>query len=72
MAHLVSILYFSLFCSYPNEDSCWFQVVNDVEDDSKEDKLVEWVSYWKPNITINLVDDFTRCVLMSVSWPSGL
>ncbi|KAB1228195.1 hypothetical protein CJ030_MR5G008792 [Morella rubra] len=36
------------------------EVVNDVEDESKEDKLVEWVPYWKPNITINLVDDFTR------------
>lgn len=21
----------------------------------------EWVSYFKPNLTINLVDDFTRC-----------
>lgn len=28
--------------------------------DSKEDVSIEWVSYWKPNLTINLVDDFTR------------
>ncbi|XP_058097550.1 uncharacterized protein LOC131242735 [Magnolia sinica] len=28
--------------------------------DSKDDGPIEWVSYWKPNITINLVDDFTR------------
>lgn len=26
----------------------------------KDDGIVEWVSFWKPNITINLVDDFTR------------
>lgn len=28
--------------------------------DGKDDVPVEWVSYWKPNITLNLVDDFTR------------
>lgn len=28
--------------------------------ESKEEGPVEWTSYWKPNITINLVDDFTR------------
>lgn len=27
---------------------------------TKDDNPVEWVSYWKPNITVNLVDDFTR------------
>ncbi|KAL5567432.1 hypothetical protein UlMin_030596 [Ulmus minor] len=36
------------------------QVDDDTEGDSKEDSTVEWLSYWKPNITINLVDDFTR------------
>ncbi|XP_070030881.1 uncharacterized protein [Nicotiana tomentosiformis] len=30
------------------------------QDDLKEDAPVEWISYWKPNVTINLVDDFTR------------
>ncbi|XP_027903085.1 CLPTM1-like membrane protein cnrB [Vigna unguiculata] len=30
------------------------------DDDSKDDGPVEWVSYWKPNITINLVADFTQ------------
>ncbi|KAE9449713.1 hypothetical protein C3L33_18383, partial [Rhododendron williamsianum] len=25
-----------------------------------DDTPVEWVCYWKPNITVNLVDDFTR------------
>ncbi|XP_031250476.1 cleft lip and palate transmembrane protein 1 homolog [Pistacia vera] len=34
--------------------------VDDHEGDSKDDGPVEWVSYWKPNVTINLVDDFTR------------
>lgn len=36
------------------------EVVDDTQGDAKDDKPVEWVSYWKPNITINLVDDFTR------------
>ncbi|KAL9313943.1 hypothetical protein ACSQ67_019395 [Phaseolus vulgaris] len=39
------------------------QVVDDPEeddDDSKDEEPVEWVSYWKPNITINLVADFTQ------------
>nr|XP_027078167.1 cleft lip and palate transmembrane protein 1 homolog [Coffea arabica] len=33
-----------------------------VEDDQVDlkDEPTEWISYWKPNITINLVDDFTR------------
>jgi len=51
----ISILHFSIWCSYPNED-----LVDDTQGDSKDDKPVEWVSSWKPNITINLVDDFTR------------
>ncbi|XP_011083215.1 cleft lip and palate transmembrane protein 1 homolog [Sesamum indicum] len=36
------------------------EVVKDAPVDDKEDGPVEWRSYWKPNITINLVDDFTR------------
>lgn len=36
------------------------EVVDDTQGDSKDDKPVEWVSSWKPNITINLVDDFTK------------
>ncbi|GLT48973.1 hypothetical protein SLA2020_225600 [Shorea laevis] len=36
------------------------QVVDDGEVDSKDDGPVEWISYWKPNITINLVEDFSR------------
>ncbi|XP_010546275.1 PREDICTED: cleft lip and palate transmembrane protein 1 homolog [Tarenaya hassleriana] len=28
--------------------------------DLKDEGPTEWISYWKPNITINLVDDFTR------------
>ncbi|XP_020253046.1 cleft lip and palate transmembrane protein 1 homolog isoform X1 [Asparagus officinalis] len=35
------------------------KVKEDVQDESKDEGPVEWVSYWKPNITINLVDDFT-------------
>ncbi|KAK9291555.1 hypothetical protein L1049_019503 [Liquidambar formosana] len=36
------------------------EVVDDTLVDPKDDGPVEWISYWKPNITINLVDDFTR------------
>ncbi|XP_011005578.1 PREDICTED: cleft lip and palate transmembrane protein 1 homolog [Populus euphratica] len=36
------------------------QVVDDGQADSKDDGPVEWISYWKPNVTINLVDDFTK------------
>ncbi|KAL5820107.1 hypothetical protein ACOSQ4_023949 [Xanthoceras sorbifolium] len=42
------------------EDETLALVVDDRQGDSKDDGPVEWVSYWKPNITINLVDDFTR------------
>ncbi|CAB4309012.1 unnamed protein product [Prunus armeniaca] len=35
------------------------EVVDDTQGDSEDIGPVEWVSYWKPNITINLVDDFT-------------
>ncbi|KAF9684145.1 hypothetical protein SADUNF_Sadunf04G0087300 [Salix dunnii] len=38
------------------------QVVDDSQADSKDDGPVEWISYWKPNVTINLVDDFTKYV----------
>ncbi|KAJ9176993.1 hypothetical protein P3X46_012250 [Hevea brasiliensis] len=36
------------------------QVVGDNEVDPKDVGPVEWVSYWKPNVTINLVDDMTK------------
>ncbi|XP_027078167.2 cleft lip and palate transmembrane protein 1 homolog [Coffea eugenioides] len=36
------------------------KVVEDDQVDLKDDEPTEWISYWKPNITINLVDDFTR------------
>ncbi|XP_060212371.1 uncharacterized protein LOC132639991 isoform X1 [Lycium barbarum] len=35
------------------------QAVQEAQDDLKEDGPPEWISYWKPNVTINLVDDFT-------------
>ncbi|URE10157.1 Cleft lip and palate transmembrane protein 1 [Musa troglodytarum] len=31
--------------------------------EAKDEGPVEWVSCWKPNITINLVDDFTSLIL---------
>ncbi|RLM65051.1 hypothetical protein C2845_PM16G08420 [Panicum miliaceum] len=30
------------------------------EPEDKDEGLAEYISYWKPNVTINLVDDFTR------------
>ncbi|EPS61974.1 hypothetical protein M569_12819, partial [Genlisea aurea] len=37
------------------------EVTEDDHVDDKEDGgAIEWISYWKPNITINLVDDFSR------------
>jgi hypothetical protein len=42
------------------------QVIDDIEDDSKDEGPVEWRAYWKPNITINLIADFTQYV----SWKS--
>ncbi|XP_043723952.1 cleft lip and palate transmembrane protein 1 homolog [Telopea speciosissima] len=36
------------------------EVADENQIDSKDDGPIEWVPYWKPNITINLVDDFTR------------
>lgn len=36
------------------------QEVDGKDSDLKDEGPVEWVSYWKPNVTINLVDDFTR------------
>jgi len=47
----------------PYTDLRWLlQVVDDSQADSKDDGPVEWISYWKPNVTINLVDDFTKYV----------
>ncbi|KAL9257609.1 putative lipid scramblase CLPTM1 [Drosera capensis] len=36
------------------------EVAEDSLVEPKDDEPVQWVSYWKPNVTINLVDDFTR------------
>lgn len=33
---------------------------SEVDPKDNDDGPVDWVSYWKPNITINLVDDFTK------------
>lgn len=35
-------------------------LVVEEKEGSEDDKPVEWISYWKPNITVNLVEDFTR------------
>ncbi|CAL5368925.1 unnamed protein product [Camellia sinensis] len=43
-----------------SEDAAVPEVVDETRDDSEDDGPVEWVSYWKPNVTVNLVEDFTR------------
>ncbi|KVI08102.1 Cleft lip and palate transmembrane 1 [Cynara cardunculus var. scolymus] len=43
-----------------SEDDAVSEGVEEPQVDSKDDGPVEYISYWKPNITINLVDDFTR------------
>ncbi|KAJ6809282.1 cleft lip and palate transmembrane protein 1-like protein isoform X1 [Iris pallida] len=44
----------------PKEEKPPPEVEDDKKDEAKDEGPVEWVSYWKPNVTINLVDDFTR------------
>ncbi|KAI7733783.1 hypothetical protein M8C21_023333 [Ambrosia artemisiifolia] len=39
------------------------QGIEEPQADLKDDGPAEYISYWKPNITINLVDDFTKYVL---------
>ncbi|XP_074321008.1 uncharacterized protein LOC141657620 [Silene latifolia] len=35
------------------------KVTEDSQDEPKEEGPAEWISYWKPNVTINLLDDFS-------------
>ncbi|KAG0486990.1 hypothetical protein HPP92_009085 [Vanilla planifolia] len=42
------------------EEMASAEVKDDVQAETKDDGTLEWISYWKPNITINLVDDFNR------------
>ncbi|KAJ4883203.1 Transmembrane CLPTM1 family protein [Raphanus sativus] len=49
----------------PKDDSAESKAKVEEVDDGHDSELkdegpVEWISYWKPNVTINLVDDFTR------------
>ncbi|KAG8082092.1 hypothetical protein GUJ93_ZPchr0014g46721 [Zizania palustris] len=39
--------------------ACW-EIQENKESVDKDVGPVEYISYWKPNVTINLVDDFTR------------
>ncbi|PKA57155.1 hypothetical protein AXF42_Ash002459 [Apostasia shenzhenica] len=36
------------------------EVKDDVLVEIKDEGPVEWISFWKPNVTINLIDDFSR------------
>ncbi|KAG1331225.1 cleft lip and palate transmembrane protein 1 [Cocos nucifera] len=48
----------------PEEEEQAPELKDDALLEAKDEGPVEWVSYWKPNITINLVDDFTRTLLL--------
>ncbi|KAH6833825.1 Transmembrane CLPTM1 family protein [Perilla frutescens var. hirtella] len=43
-----------------NDDGKVSELAKDEQVEEKDEGPVEWKSYWKPNITINLVDDFTK------------
>ncbi|CAH8270492.1 unnamed protein product [Arabidopsis lyrata] len=43
-----------------DESKVEVEEVDGKDSDLKDEGPVEWVSYWKPNVTNNLVDDFTR------------
>ncbi|CAN1184490.1 Putative lipid scramblase CLPTM1 [Linum perenne] len=36
------------------------QVADDAESDPKDEGPPEWISYFKPNVTVNLIEDFSR------------
>ncbi|XP_074575026.1 uncharacterized protein LOC141831544 [Curcuma longa] len=42
------------------EEESAFQAKDDKQDEINDESHDEWISYWKPNVTIDLVDDFTR------------
>ncbi|KAG6493745.1 hypothetical protein ZIOFF_048747 [Zingiber officinale] len=42
------------------EEESAFQAKDDKQVDTIDESHVEWIPYWKPNVTIDLVDDFTR------------
>ncbi|RLM74055.1 CLPTM1-like membrane protein cnrB [Panicum miliaceum] len=41
------------------------------EPEDKDEGPAEYISYWKPNVTINLVDDFTRDTDLNVDPATG-
>ncbi|KAF3504121.1 hypothetical protein F2Q69_00045224 [Brassica cretica] len=42
------------------ESNAQVEGVDGHDSEVKDEGPVEWISYWKPNVTVNLVDDFTR------------
>nr|AFK13845.1 cleft lip and palate transmembrane protein CLPTM1 [Beta vulgaris subsp. vulgaris] len=43
-----------------SEDKTMSKVEEESQAESKDEGPPVWISYWKPNVTINLVDDYTR------------
>ena len=58
---IIFILYSSVYgIAYNWRDNESLGLQENKEPEGKDEGLAEYISYWKPNITINLVDDFTR------------
>lgn len=62
--NIVAFIFLPLryLCLHLNSSMSLLQLKDDTQVEAKDEGPVEWISYWKPNITINLVDDFTRYV----------
>ncbi|KMT06390.1 hypothetical protein BVRB_7g160690 [Beta vulgaris subsp. vulgaris] len=52
------------------EDKTMSKVEEESQVESKDEGPPVWISYWKPNVTINLVDDYTRCIKFIYSYHS--
>ena len=58
---IIFILYSSVYgIAYIWRDNESLGLQENKEPEGKDEGLAEYISYWKPNVTINLVDDFTR------------
>lgn len=49
-----------------NEEKTVSEVAEDSQPEPEDEGPAQWISYWKPNMTINLVDDFTRYTMSAV------
>ncbi|KAJ7518565.1 hypothetical protein O6H91_21G074800 [Diphasiastrum complanatum] len=43
-----------------NKEQLPIEPISSIKVESEDEGPVEWISFWKPNVTINLVEDFTQ------------